>query len=72
MQVHQDQLLTARETAELLRVSLARLYELARTGALPVVRVGRQVRFSSLSLTLWIAAGGKPLAGEGSSGVGLK
>jgi excisionase family DNA binding protein len=58
---YRDQLLTAKETAEVLSVSLARLYELARVGTVPVVRVGRQVRFSREALSSWITSGGKPL-----------
>lgn len=61
MSAYEDQLLTARETAEMLKVSLARLYELSRNGGIPVVRVGRQVRFSSRALSGWIASGGKAL-----------
>jgi excisionase family DNA binding protein len=61
MEASTEPLLTARDTARLLNVSLPRLYELARMGLLPVVRVGRQVRFSSRRFALWIEDGGKSL-----------
>jgi excisionase family DNA binding protein len=56
-------LLTAGQAAERLDVTLARLYELARTGALPAVRIGRQIRFSPDALSEWIEGGGQSLAG---------
>jgi excisionase family DNA binding protein len=40
------QLLTAREVAELLRLPVSTVYELARTGRLPHLRIGRAMRFS--------------------------
>jgi len=54
-------LMTAEEAAARLNVSLPRFYELARTGMVPVVRLGRQVRISAEALELWIARGGEPL-----------
>jgi excisionase family DNA binding protein len=51
-------LLTAKQTAEILQVSIARVYELARIGLLPCVRLGRQVRFDESILREWIARGG--------------
>ena len=55
------QLLTAQQAAELLNVSVPRLYELARTGTIPVVRLGRQIRISRDVLDAWIASGGRAL-----------
>jgi excisionase family DNA binding protein len=55
-------LLTATEVAQLLRLSEGRVYELARLAILPVVRVGRQVRFDARKLIDWIDQGGKGLA----------
>ena len=49
------------EAAAILDVSLERAYELARTGMLPVVRVGRQVRVDTEKLTQWIDEGGTAL-----------
>ena len=52
-------LLTAKEVAPILRVTLARVYELARERAIPTVRIGeRQVRFDESALREWIANGG--------------
>lgn len=52
-------LLTAAEVAEILRVSKARVYELARQGMLPALTLGqRQVRFDEAALREWIATGG--------------
>ncbi len=51
-------LLTAEEVANILRVTPARIYALARAGTLPCVRCGRQVRFSESALREWIARGG--------------
>ena len=49
-------LLTAKEVAEMLKVSKARVWGLARTGELPSIRLGqRQVRFSEETLREWIA-----------------
>ncbi|MFO0687499.1 MAG: helix-turn-helix domain-containing protein [Myxococcota bacterium] len=57
-------LLTPDEVAQILRVSRARVYELARRRMIGgVVRVGRQVRFSRDGFESWLAAGGEPLDG---------
>ena len=57
-------LLRAAEAASLLRVPVARVYELSRSGDLPVVRLGRQVRIHPDELDKWMRKGGKPLAAE--------
>jgi excisionase family DNA binding protein len=54
-------LLLASEAAALLRVTENRIYELAKRGAIPVVRLGRQLRFDEAALLAWIEAGGTPL-----------
>ena len=51
-------LLTAKQTAEILQVALPRVYELAREGLVPSVRMGRQVRFDEARLREWLARGG--------------
>ena len=52
-------LLTAEHAARLLALPKARLYALARKGALPgVVRVGSSLRFEAEALERWIAGGG--------------
>jgi excisionase family DNA binding protein len=63
-----EYLLTAPEAAARLRVPLPRVYELARTGTIPVVRLGRQVRIPSQALQAWIASGGKPLSDSSAGG----
>jgi excisionase family DNA binding protein len=54
--------MTAKEAASLLRVREARVYELVRLKMLPVVRMGRHVRFDRDELAKWAAAGGSPLS----------
>jgi excisionase family DNA binding protein len=44
------QLLTAEEVAELLRLPVSTIYDLARTGRLPHLRIGRALRFSQHDL----------------------
>ena len=48
-------LLTAKETAELLRVKPQWVYRMVRRGALPAVRLGRQVRVNEDDLRTWLA-----------------
>jgi excisionase family DNA binding protein len=49
-------LLTAKEVANILRVSTARVYELARTNAIPSITLGRrQIRFDETILWDWIS-----------------
>ncbi len=50
--------LTAKEVSVLVRIPLARVYELARMNLIPSVRMGRQVRFNEESLREWAANGG--------------
>jgi excisionase family DNA binding protein len=52
------QLLRAREVALMLRVTEARVYELARRKLLPHIKLGRQVRFSENLLREWVEHGG--------------
>jgi excisionase family DNA binding protein len=56
-----ESLLTAQQVAVLLQVPKARVYELAREGLIPAVRLGRQLRVSAIALDDWIANGGQPL-----------
>lgn len=53
-------MLTAEEASTLLRVRKPQLYALARDRVIPVVRVGRQVRFNRDRLLEWIDNGGSP------------
>ncbi|HXG94459.1 MAG TPA: helix-turn-helix domain-containing protein [Blastocatellia bacterium] len=45
----------------------ARVYEAARLGLIPSVRIGRQVRFDEDSLRDWIRRGGSAQAANGQS-----
>jgi excisionase family DNA binding protein len=47
-------LLTIQEAAQLLKVKPRWLYKMAREGALPSVRLGRQVRIEEAALLRWI------------------
>jgi excisionase family DNA binding protein len=69
-QAPRPSLLTADEVAEILRVTPARLYGLARCGVLPSIRIGRQVRFAPAAIEQFIARGGYslPLRVHGSQG----
>jgi excisionase family DNA binding protein len=49
-------LLTAEEVAERLRVTKSFVYDQARAGNLPHVRVGRYVRFHADDIDAWINA----------------
>jgi excisionase family DNA binding protein len=50
-------LLTASEVANILRVSTARVYELARIKSIPSITLGqRQVRFDETALLEWIGS----------------
>lgn len=49
------QLLTAREVGDLLRLPVSTIYELARTGGLPYLRIGRAMRFSQQDLEAHLA-----------------
>jgi excisionase family DNA binding protein len=60
-------ILLAPEAAALLRVTPNRVYELAKRGVIPCVRVGRQVRFSEEHLLEWIGNGGSPLQDDKTS-----
>jgi excisionase family DNA binding protein len=53
-----DRLLTAQEAAERLGIRLHRLYELARAGTVPHVRLGRTLRVDPTALEAFIDRGG--------------
>ena len=56
-------LMTMKEVASRLGVSVQRAYELGRSGLLPVVRLGRQMRVEEEQLSVWIGSGGRALPG---------
>jgi excisionase family DNA binding protein len=49
------QLLTAEDVAELLRLPVSTIYDLARTGRLPHLKIGRALRFSRSDLEAHLA-----------------
>ena len=51
-------LLTAEETADVLRITLHQFYKLAKAGKLPVSYVGRCVRVDEAKLLAWLDEGG--------------
>ena len=59
-------LLTAPELAENFdSISRDRLYELAREGLIPHVKIGRSVRFSARAISAWLEAGGTAADDQG-------
>jgi excisionase family DNA binding protein len=52
----QDEVLTAREAATLLRVSADLVYEAANRGDIPHRRLGRRMLFSRRALLVWLRA----------------
>ena len=52
------EVLTARQAAELLQISVDTLKSHAAAGMLPAAKVGREWRFSHRKLLAWIEAGG--------------
>jgi excisionase family DNA binding protein len=62
---------TAPEAAQILHVSTARLYSLLRMGAIPCIRLGRQVRISPAALETFITQGGRALQHAGDSAATL-
>ena len=58
-----ERLLSAREAAQVLGITEARLYTLVRQRVLPAVHLGRQVRIHPARLRDWLNAGGHRLEG---------
>lgn len=50
-----ERLLRATEVSAILRLSRAKVYELAAAGELPTVRIGTAVRFPEAALRRWIS-----------------
>lgn len=63
-----EKLLTMDRVAARLSISKQRVYELARSGILPVVRIGRQLRVDPRKLEEWIRQGGVGLSESGREG----
>jgi excisionase family DNA binding protein len=58
-----NRLLTVPEVASILSVPEHAVYRMAREGILPVIRLGRLVRFDPDGLRKWIEQGGKAFDG---------
>ena len=56
-------LLTPQQVADYLAIPLTTVYEHARTGLLPSVRIGRSVRFKQETLDRFIESGGQAFEG---------
>lgn len=63
LEVLEMSLITVPRAAALLGLRERRIYQLARDGLIPSVRIGRQLRFDEDALRQWIAAGGQALPG---------
>ena len=66
---------TIRETASLLKLSRAKVYELVREGTIPSLRLGKQIRIEEETLRRWIdgsvgLAGGEPRNGSRQAEIG--
>lgn len=53
-----EQLIAAEAVALILGVSRDRVWALVRAGSLPVVRIGRSIRFAPSKIRMWIDNGG--------------
>jgi len=49
-----DEVMTISDVAHYLRISEAKVYELARTGAIPALRLGKSWRFQKDLLKQWL------------------
>lgn len=57
-------LLTAQDVSIILRVTPHRIYQMARQGVLPAIRVGRCLRIDEAKLQAWLDRGGFCLEAE--------
>lgn len=64
-------LLTAQDVSIILRVSPHRIYQMARQGMLPAIRVGRCLRIDEAKLQAWLDKGGLCLESEGGAHGGV-
>lgn len=51
------EVMTTRDVAQYLRISEAKVYELARSGTIPALRIGKSWRFQKDLLKDWIRKG---------------
>lgn len=66
------ELMDAKELAEALGLGRWRIYELARRGQIPCLRVGGSIRFDVEKVEAWLRAGGTPSMPEPGSVDGRK
>lgn len=59
----QRRLRDARWAAEFLGMAVPRVYERARQGIIPHVRIGRRIMFDPVMVEEWLRNGGKALPG---------
>lgn len=52
------QVITADEVSEMMKIPKMAVYELARTSRLPVIRIGRRVRFDKSKIQSFLESGG--------------
>ena len=52
-----NEILTVSEVAEYLRINPQTVYRKAKAGELPVVRIGRAIRFRRIELEQWLQGG---------------
>lgn len=64
-------LLTAQDVSIILRVTPHRIYQMARQGMLPAIRVGRCLRIDEAKLQAWLDRGGFCLEAEGQAYVAV-
>lgn len=51
---HDGEVMTISDVAQYLRISEAKVYELARTGTIPALRIGKSWRFQKDLLKQWV------------------
>jgi excisionase family DNA binding protein len=59
-----DKLLTIKETAEFLHLTVPTIYLLVQRAEIPVCKRGKRLYFSKLEITSWIMAGRKKTTSE--------
>jgi excisionase family DNA binding protein len=62
--VDNDRLLTIREAAEIIHLSVPTIYGLVQRQAIPVAKKGKRLYFTILELTEWIKTGRKKTVAE--------
>lgn len=61
------EVMTVTEVAEYLRVNPQTVYRKAKAGELPVLRIGRAIRFRRTDLDAWLGSDGKRTESKGSA-----